>query len=244
MIGASVRRSLAAVAAGLLAAAPFCVRAGTLPVTPWPEVPDPPRSHAEWVASDARVNGMPMRIEHFDSEVSTEEVIAFYQASWSRFPAGPPHRKRVGEWDTLSTIFGPFEIVVQARSRNPQGSQGLVSISNRGEVNKHWKPRDWPTWPGTNLTEVTDTVDGARRSQMVAMVSRDDYDITVQRWLDEWKRRGYTLVHQISPPGANGSRTWVGMFDKTPYELDVTVTWSDREHKSYIAANWLTPAQE
>jgi hypothetical protein len=219
---------LAAIAASAGAAVPAAVNAGlVLPVTPWPEVPDPPRSHAEWVARDARVNGLPMRIEHFDSDVSPEEVIAFYQASWSKLPAGAPHRKHVGEWDTLSTQFGVFQIVVQVRSRDPQGSQ-----------------RDWPTWPGTNVTEVTDSADGSRRSQMVAMVSRDDYEITVQRWQDEWKRRGYALVHQISTPAADGNRTWVGMFDKPPYELDVTVTWNDRARKSYIAANWLTPAKE
>jgi len=242
---ARVHPVLAAIAASVAAAAPAGVNAGlVLPVTPWPEVPDPPRSHAEWVARDARVNGLPMRIEHFDSEVSPEEVIAFYQASWSKLPAGAPHRKHVGEWDTLSTQHGVFQIVVQVRARDPQGSQGLVSISNRGETERHWTPRDWPTWPGTNVTEVTDSADGGRRSQMVAMVSRDDYEITVQRWQDEWKRRGYALVHQISTPAADGNRTWVGMFDKPPYELDVTVTWNDRARKSYIAANWLTPAQE
>jgi hypothetical protein len=231
-------------ALGLLAMVPAGAIAGLLPVTPWPEVADPPRSHTEWVARDARVNGLPMRIEHFDSEVSSEEVLAFYQAAWSKLPAGAPHRKRVGEWDTLSTIFGPFEIAVQVRASSPQGSQGLVSISNRGEIDKHWRPRDWPRWPGTSVSEVTDSVDGARRSQMVAMVSRDDYDITVQRWREEWTRRGYALAHEAEPPAVDGNRTWVGLFDKPPYQLDVTVTWSERSRKSFIAANWLSPARE
>jgi hypothetical protein len=239
-----LRRASAVVAVSLVAAPAWVSAAAALPVTPWPDVPDPPRSHTEWVARDARINGLPMRIEHFDSEVSVDEVLAFYQGAWARLPAGEAHLKRVGEWQTVSTISGPFQIAVQVRRGSAGGSQGLVSVSNRKEASKNWIPRDWPQWPGMRVNEVTDSVDGEHRSQMVAMVSTDNYDITVQRWRDEWKRRGYVLSQQAEPPAADGNRSWVGLFDKPPYRLDVTVTWSERERKSYIAANWLTPAQE
>ncbi len=246
MMAGPLRHLVGAALAGLCAAlcAASALAGGGAPATPWPEVPDPPRSHSEWVARDARVNGLPMRISRFDSESSAEEVIAWYQAFWAKLPAGPPHRKRVGEWDTLSTLFGPFEIAVQVKSRSRQGSEGMVSVSNHGEIDRHWIPQDWPRWPGTDINEVTDSVDGRQRSQMVSMISRDGYELTVQRWRDEWARRGYTLVHQSSAVPGNGQRMWIAMFDKPPFQLDVTVTWVDRSQRSYIAANWLSPVTE
>ena len=47
-------------------------------VTPWPLIPDPPRSQVQLVSEDMRANGVPMKIWLFKSAVSLEEVQAFF----------------------------------------------------------------------------------------------------------------------------------------------------------------------
>ena len=223
--------------------------------TPWPEVPDPPRAKVAWVARDARINGLPTRIEHFESELGPDEVLAFYRAHWSQLPAGAPHAKRVGDWQTLSTVHGPFQIVVQAQPRLPvapgtapaqarsSGSQGMVSVANLGERRTDWMPADWPRFSDTTVAEVTDSVDGPLRSEYVVSLAHSDFEASISRWRGEWQRRGWLLVsEQRSAVGAPGARRWMAQFNKAPMSLDMTVSAPPGQRHVVIAANRVQPS--
>lgn len=211
----------------------------------WPEVPDPPRSHVEWVARDAKVNGLPSRIEHFDSELSAAEVLDFYRARWARSQAGAPRELPWGrEGRTLATLQGPFQLVLQVKPRKPQGSEGLLSVSNFREAERDFIPADWPRWSDTRVLQVMESVDGPRRNRMVAMVSEQGFEANQRRWREEWQRRGYALSLQHEQPPAGGERTWLAVFDRPPQSLEMTMAWRPAERRTYISANLVGPAQE
>jgi hypothetical protein len=209
--------------------------------TPWPEVPHPPRSQFVWALQDALVNGVPTQAEQFESELSVDEVLGFYGAHWAGMPAGKPIRKHVADWETISTVLGPFQLAVQVAASSPRGSHGLVSVTNPGESRKDWQPAGWPSWSDTRILQVTDTKDGGKRSEHVSAFTRASFETTIERWRESWTQRGYRLAHEQKMPAMQGQRGWIGLFDGPAGSLDVTVTATDDGHQVSIQANRLTP---
>jgi hypothetical protein len=228
---------LAAVAVGAFASAVACRAAD------WPDVPPPPRAIVvEWVAQDMKVNGLPSRIERFESELTVPELIEFYRAQWARLEPAPKARS-LRDWSTISALRGKVQMVVQARARSPQGSEGMISLMDFGRFEKNFVPGDLPRWSDTRILQVTDTVDGPRRSRLVAMQSSSSFEIVQTRWREEWSRRGYALVGQRTTPAADGTQTWLATFDKTPHTVDMAVAWRNDERSTQITANLVSPAE-
>jgi hypothetical protein len=224
---------------GLSTLAWACAASTWAATTPWPEMPTLPRTNLEWSLRDALVDGIPTRAQTFDSQLTTDEVLQFYSAHWSQLPGGPAHRKRVGEWETVSAAFGPFQMVVQVQEKRPAGSRGNISVMNMGEVQENWKPRSWPEWSDTDLVQVTETDDGPKHNQAVEMISRASLDVVAQRWRDDWGRRGYHIAHE-QKLAADGQRCWIFLMDGEEVSLDATLTELSGGRVVAIHANRLT----
>lgn len=208
----------------------------------WPEMPDPPRSHVEWVAQDMKVDGLPARIEHFDSELTPDEVLGFYRARWLHNTVGEPKAVASGGWQGLSTLQGTFQLVVQVRAKKPQGSEGMLSVANFGDVRKDALPSGWPHWSDVRTTQVTESSDGPKRSVLVSMVSSEGFELNVRRWRDEWQRRGFGLLQEMPMPEQPGLRGWMASFDKAPQSADVVVAYKQNDRRTYISVNLVGPA--
>lgn len=225
----------------LAATAVMAAACGARAQTGWPELPDPPRSTVEWVARDLVVDGLPSRIEHFDSELSADEVLTYYRARWARSARGEARAVSAGGWRGLSTLDGRFQLVVQVRDKTPHGSEGMLSVANLSAFRKSPLPANWPRWSDVKTTQVTESSDGPKRSLLVAMVSTQGLDLNVRRWRDEWIRRGYGLAHEIAPQGEAGVRSWVGSFDKSLQTVDVAVAYREKDRRTYISVNLIGP---
>lgn len=221
----------------------FAIVAGALACSPvvqaasWPEFPGPPRAQVEWVAQEAVVNGLPARIERFDSELSVDEVLDFYRARWARAIVGKPRETASGHWRALSTLEGGFQLVVQVKPRDRQGSTGLLSVMNFGEAQRDFLPRNWPSWRDAQVTQVTTSLDGPKRGQLVSMVSTEGLDTNVRRWRQEWQRRGFELTHEMKPAPVEGTRSWVGIFDRGPQSAEVAVSHRDADRQTFVTVN-------
>ena len=208
-----------------------------------PSCPTPPRASVEWVARDARVNGLPSRIERFESELSAQEVLTFYRTRWAHARVGAPRETESGPWRALSTLQGGFQLVVQVRPRGGQGSEGMLSVMNFGDAKRDFLPRDWPRWRDAKVTQVTESLDGPKRSQLVAMVSTEGFDTNVRRWREEWRRRGFEMSHEMAPAAADGARSWVGSFDRGPQSADVAVSYREADRRTFVTVNLIGPSE-
>jgi hypothetical protein len=224
---------------GFAALALSCAVSASAATTPWPEMPTLPRTSLEWSLHDALVDGIPTRAQTFDSELTADEVLQFYSAHWSHLPAGAAKRNRVGEWETVSAVFGPFQMVVQVKAAQPQGSHGNISVMNLGEQRLDWKPKSWPQWSDTSLVQVTETDDGPKHSQAVEMISRASLDVVAQRWRDDWARRGYRIAGERKVT-AGGQRGWIVLMNGEESSLDATLTEMANGRLVAIQANRLT----
>lgn len=208
----------------------------------WPSVPEPPRSKLEWVARDAVVNGLPSRIERFESDLSAEEVLGFYRTRWASAKAGPPRETNAGGWRGISTLVADFQIAVQVKPRKPSGSEGLISTAHFGGVRKDPFPSQLPRFSDTRITQITESTDGPQRSQLVTMISRESFDVNVARWRGEWLRRGWQVSFEKQPPvGRDGFKTWLASFSKSSQSVDIAMTWNPADRQTYLTANLLGP---
>ncbi|MFO1340241.1 MAG: hypothetical protein U1F53_18775 [Burkholderiaceae bacterium] len=212
--------------------------------TDWPSVPEPPRSQVEWVARDAIVNGLPSRIERFESELSPGEVLSFYRTRWAGAKAGVPRETAAGGWQGLSTLSGAFQIAVQVKPRQPSGSEGLISTAHFGGVRRDPVPAQLPRFADTRIAQITESTDGPVRSQLVTMISSESFDLNVNRWRGEWLRRGWQLAFEKQPPvDREGVKTWLASFSKPPQSVDLALSWRPSDRKSYLTANLLGPVE-
>jgi hypothetical protein len=212
----------------------------------WPEVPPPPRTQLlEWVARDAVVNGLPTRLERFESELTPSEVLAHYRHLWSRAAVGAPRDVQGGDWQAVSTLLpGGYQVAVQVRPRAGAGSEGLISVSAFREVRRDPVPPMLPRFADTRVAQVTESVDGPQRSQLVSMVSTATFEVNVSRWRGEWQRRGWAIAFEQQPPvGRDGVRTWLASFTKPPQSVDLALSWKQGDRHAYLTANLLGPAE-
>jgi hypothetical protein len=208
----------------------------------WPTVDDPPRSTTEWVAPEIRVNGLPSRILRFDSELTPQEVLAFYRERWKHLTGGKGTRESTaGEWQVIAALQ---KIVVQVRPRAPQGSDGVISMADFGAAKQDYIPAVLPRFSDVSIVHVTDAVDGPKRSQVVTMITDDSFDMNVRRWRDEWQRRGYTLTSEKLVPASEATtRGWIAVFDKQPHSIDMTIGRDDQQRTTHIVVNLVSPAE-
>ncbi|HJV70293.1 MAG TPA: hypothetical protein VJ693_14140 [Ideonella sp.] len=210
----------------------------------WPELPDPPRSKVEWVGRDVRVNGLPSRIEHFESELSPDEVLDHYRSRWSRSANSlVPRETSAAGWRSIAMLQDRYQMVVQVRSRSPQGSEGMLSVADFGDFKADYLPRNWPTWPNTRVTQVTESLDGPKHSWLVSMVSDDGFELNLRRFRDEWARRGFALTQEHASQPAPGVRAWVGVFDRADEAIDMTIAWRESDRRTFISANLVSTTQ-
>ena len=189
------------------------------------------------MSQDIRVNGLPTRIQHFESELSVEEILAFYRKRLTKPGAPEPREMSAAGWQTLSMLQDRYQLVVQVRGRASQGSEGMLSVADMGDMKVDYLPKDWPTFSNMRVLQVTESVDGPKRSHIISMVSEDGFELNVRRVRDEWLRRGFVLNHEQNNPAKSGQRGWIGIFDKPDQSVDVTVAYADADRRTYITTN-------
>ena len=107
--------------------------------TPWPEFPDPPKSKVEWVSNDMRVNGLPMKVMTFESQVSKAEVMSYYQALWDNVGAAYFVRFEADEIAWQSRLLTPHVFtdapIVRARlSPSGDGIQAMIYTRDQDDL--------------------------------------------------------------------------------------------------------------
>lgn len=210
----------------------------------WLDVRLPPRTQAEWVTQDAVVNGLPTRLQHFSSELTPGEVLAFYEREWARMPAGAPRRVDIGGWMALSTLAGGLQVAVQVRE-DPQGrgSEGLISWGNFQGLQRQLAPSWLPQFADNRIAQSMASTDGPVRSERVTLVSQAPFEVQVRRWRDHWQRQGWRAVFdRESPATAQTGRSWLASFERPPQSVDVVISWQPQEQRAVATVNFLTPA--
>lgn len=246
------RRCAPALAGGLLAAAASVAVAQTGPAsftrgpTPWPDIPAPPRAQVEWVSDDMRVNGIPMRVQRFDSEASKEEIVAYYVAHWKtpQMPVQPGRTVAAvteqGADTLVARTHGPYYSMVKVH-RVGSGSEGTISTSQLLGVDPVVDPSGIPAPGNAQAVSVVEAIDNGKRNKQVLFVSRDSLDSVAGFYLQALRSSGWTLLQEQkaaasqSKPGSPPAI--VRMFSRKGQQLDIAVGIDAANGVTLINAN-------
>ncbi|MDR2128323.1 MAG: hypothetical protein LBP52_04580 [Burkholderiaceae bacterium] len=228
----------------------------TKSATPWPEIPQPPRSQVQWVSADMQVNGIPVKVQSFSSAASLEEVVAHYEAHWDQLdPTTIPEirgrKKGVmvsrPNVDTaiIGKFHGPFYMTVKVKRAGLGTSTGALSTSFMEGKKPVLEVRDVPHPSGAKPVSVVESADAGHLSKTVIFVSDEaapQIEFFYSRGLVS---SGWTLMDKYgSDRLENGNAGYVLMLRKGQEQLDVVVAQVPEQRRSTFRVNWVHGGQD
>ena len=202
----------------------------------WLPLSLPPRTESTWVLRDARVNGLPMQVLELHSQLSSDELLAFFRRDWRRYASTAPLETEQGSWRKLSLQRDPLQLVVQVEKDAGGGSRALLSQMNYRDAQRDYLPRNLPSLAPLQVTQVSETRDGPRRSQLVQMGGEASFEITQQRLRQHWSRAGWRPVFDRGEPA---QRQWLASFDKGTSSVDIVLTQAGPREPLALTINLL-----
>lgn len=195
----------------------------------WQAVQLPPQTESEWVLQEARVNGIPTQVQQLHSALPPAELIVFFKRQWTQ-QGGLPREGRQQVWQTLAWQRPPLQLVLQVQPAGDrsQGSSALLSQMNMAERRVDFLPAELPVPALAQLQQVTESRDGARRSQLVQYSSRAGFDGVRRQLQAHWSRQGWRQIHAGSSGGENvGRRHWLAAYERDGRSVDVVLAERD-----------------
>ncbi len=201
----------------------------------WPEIPVPPKSQVEWVAEDLRYNGLPMRVQRFESKVSAQEILAYYRAHWSKGELQPKQMK-AGEWDVISMPHGPFFMTVQVKDVKGGFSEGRIGVSALdGKVIKP-QAEFLPKPSGSTVISVVESKDPGRSSRQVILANGLTISSNASYYEGELTFQGWKKLQGNSTNQGGLSDGYFAIYQKGKEQIDVAVSrHSDGLHTMILA---------
>lgn len=220
-------------AMGLLSlAAPLASRAGDA----WLPLNLPPRTESSWVLRDARVNGLPMQVLELHSQLSADELLAYFRRDWRNYSSTAPLETEQGSARKLSLQRDPVQVVVQVEKDGRGGSHAMLSQMNYRDVQRDYVPRGLPMLAPLQVTQVSETRDGPKRSKLVQLGGDASFEVTQQRLRQHWGGAGWRTVFDRAAPGQH---QWLASFDKGTSSVDIVLTQAGPREPLALTLNLL-----
>jgi hypothetical protein len=93
-----------------------------------PDLAAPPQGSAQWIARSMRMNGLPMTLKAFESRMSPDAVLTYYESELKSSGSHDVRRSMNSPWHVLMVRSRDHFITVHARSSSA-GSEGTILVS-------------------------------------------------------------------------------------------------------------------
>ena len=209
--------------------------------TPWPAVPSPPKSKVEWVAESMRVNGVPMRVMHFESSAGRTEVVEYYRSYWSGGYPVKPSVRVLGDATVVGQAHGPYFLTVKVKDAPNGASEGLIAVSRVLGSKVERSPGEVPLMPGAKVIQVVESNDPGKRSREVSIASESAASSVVHYYQAALSEAGWRQVQYNDAPAEKpGPRGSFLVFLRDRSEMQLSVTASPNGRGSILAAVLVT----
>lgn len=200
-------------AAGLAAAAAVWAAPGTN--ARWPEPTLPAGVRLFGIADHMTLNGVPMRLDGFVSNLTPPELIAQFRQSLG----SPLVENRLGAQTILGRAEGRFYISVHIQP-HAAGAQGTVAVSDLQAAHeaRHLSARERESWlarlpAGTSLVSLARATDGPKRSLHLVFANRHGEQINARHLSDLLRDAGLREgVAQRMPAGGSDRTLFFSSF--------------------------------
>lgn len=222
----------------LLAAS--CLTASAASATEWRTLSLPEGTTGQWVLGDARVNGVPMQTQQLSSRLSAQQLLSYFEGQWKRW--GAVQQGAQAGWQTLSVNTGPVQLTLQVKDRQGGGSSALLTQAAWPERQREFLPPELPNLPRTVPHQVTESLDGHRRSRLVQLASNDNLELNRQRWQAHARRKGWTLIMEKLVRQSDQQHWLASYSTANAHAVDIVLTQSSNGAETSITANFLDTA--
>jgi len=229
------RFAMFAAACYCLASAPLC------PAESWPEFIYPAEATAQVVAQDMVFNGIPMRVLTFQSKLSSDQMVKFYQRRWKRHGAPEPALSKLGEWRIVGMMDGEYYKTAQVKAER-DGSTGYLGISLGLKSIGKTKPvlgAGAPVPFGSVVRNDIYSVDLPKKARTVILTNRQSVDFNLNYYLRHYQGDGWgALMKKRVREPEHGAAL---VFRKGVEEASVAI--SEKNGQTVVFLNTVGPAQ-
>lgn len=95
----------------------------------WPSIEAPPKATVQWVGQDMKLNGVPLRIQQFTSNVGLAEIMNYYRTMWGSQAEKKSVENALGKWQVIGKQQGNYYLSVQAEPIGLTKSRGYLTVS-------------------------------------------------------------------------------------------------------------------
>ena len=198
-------------------------------------VAEPPEAKTVYVG-DVVQNGIPMQMKQFSSSLTTGEVLSYYRINWAdntKVKENVPAfiEKEAGDWSIISKLEGNYSVVVQVKTQQSGGSEGVISVSNLtrppgiSELSKKF-----PKLGGTQLISSTESRDGGKHATTLILVNEFSVDSNDAFYRSRMTAEGWRLVR-----GGVRDGTATMLFNKQGQQCEMAVSEGERGDSVIIA---------
>jgi hypothetical protein len=234
---------LAGAGSGLLRAVSLAfLAAGSAHAAPdWPELPLPPKADVQWIAQSMRVNGMPTRVQQFQSRASRAEIVEYYRAHWMGGYPQKPSVKAVKDSTVVGQRHGPYLMTVTVRDAPRDGSQGLIAVAQVAGSKVDLEPGELPLMPGAHVVRVVESDDPGKHSRDLIVINPQPPRSVAQFYLASLQNAGWQRVQLNDIPhterGGGGSFM---AFARGGSEMQISVVEPAKSKGTWLIANQVT----
>ncbi len=135
-----------------------------------PDLAAPPQGTAQWIARNMRMNGLPMTLQAFESRLSPDAVLSYYESQLRSLGSHDVRRSVNSPWRVLMFKSHDLFVTVHARPANA-GSEGTILVSpalDPGVLRLH---TDFPRPPGARIVNLQQYDDAGIRSEHISLAS-------------------------------------------------------------------------
>jgi len=224
----------------LLSSALFAA-CGARAAEPWPQIPSPPRARVQWVGDNMRVNGVPTRIQQFQSRAGRTEVVEYYREYWSGGYPTKPSIKPLGAATVISQKHGPYFMTVKVEDGPGGASQGLISVSRMAGSRVEFNPGSLPLMPGAKVVSVVESSDPGKTSREVVVLGSQPPQSVLQFYQGSYGDGGWRQVqsNEVARTARNPGGAFV-VFARDATEMQLSITDGPEGKGCVLVANEVT----
>jgi hypothetical protein len=186
----------------------------------WPTIEPPPESRVAGVGKNTKLNGLPVQIQHFSSDLSQREVLDFYRARWG---STSQQSGSQSNWNVIGTEFGNFSLKVQVRPANPRGSQGFISVTMLSAKDTPTKPDgDFPRLGGSKVLSDVESMGEGKLAKLLILSNRFSVASNVSYYETAMPKQGWTRNMSYGGPQPGG-RAYEMSFHRGNRELNIII---------------------
>lgn len=158
-----------------------------------PDLNAPPQGSTQWIARNMRMNGLPMTLKAFESRLSPDAVLAYYQSQLKSSRSHETRRTVKSPWQVLMYRSHDYFITVHARA-TIRGSEGTILVSPALDPAVLQVRTDFPRPLTAHIVNLQQYDDAGMRSEYISLASDRAPFVEAQAFSQLLTREGWTMT--------------------------------------------------